>query len=393
MKKGGCMTQPRKSEQKKTTRKNRLLPWLVFVSLLLVIATAVLVVLIRNHAEASKGSDYPLAANAVSGFDCDYSEAQRIYPFGDGLLKVTATRTVYMSVSGKEIYSVDTIMEDPICVIRGDYAFVADMGGYSYACFGNNGSIYSGSVSGRIGYAELSYDGYGALVVEEENTSGAVIVFDGSGQLIAQWNSVESGYPVSVCFSPKSTLLSIALVDTDGSHMQPNLKQIAIPESSTGERPYDYSFVSSEASQILPILSCVDEERVMWAGVSCVYSLNQGELKEVPGIFPNIVSVTAVGGKTVLFYSEGVGQQILFSTIDSNLSASAPIVLGNHLKAYSSFEQEILVAVDDKLLLFDANSSSIQEERKIDEDVIRILLSSKNRAVIVTSSGIREIRF
>ncbi|MBN1891714.1 MAG: 30S ribosomal protein S6 [Clostridiales bacterium] len=387
------MSQPSKSEKKKSISKNRLLPWLVFVSLLLVIATAVLIVLIRNHAEASKGSDYPLAANAVSGFDCDYSEAQRIYPFGDGLLKVTATRTVYMSVSGKEIYSVDTIMEDPICVIRGDYAFVADVGGFSYACFGNTGMIYSGSVNGKIGYAELSNDGCGALVIEEENTNGAVIVFDGSGQSIAQWNSVESGYPVSVCFSPKSTLLSIALIDTDGSHMQPNLKQIAIPESSTGERPYDYSFVSSDESQILPILSCVNEERVMWAGVSCIYSLDLGELKEVPNIFPNIISVTSVGGKTGLFYSEGVGQQILFSSIDSNLITSSPIVLGNHLKAYSSYEKEILIAVDDKLILFDADASAIKEERKIDEDVIRVLLSSKNRAVIVTSSGIREIRF
>ena len=87
--------------------RNRLLPWLVFVSLLLVVASAVLVVLIRNHSEATKGSEFPLGANAISGFDCDYSEAQRIYPFGEGLLKVTATRVVFMSVSGKEIYSFD----------------------------------------------------------------------------------------------------------------------------------------------------------------------------------------------------------------------------------------------------------------------------------------------
>ncbi len=373
--------------------RNRLLPWLVFVSLLLVIATAILLMLIKNHAEAARGSDFPLGANAISGFDCDYSEAQRIYPFGDGLLKVTATRIVYMSVSGKEIYAHDMKMEEPYCVVRGAYALVADQAGFSYVCLNNYGMLYSGSVAGQIGYADISFNGYGALIFEEENTNGAVCIMNSTGEKIAQWNSVESGYPVSVSFSPKSSLLSIALIDTDSSHMQPNLKQIFIPDPSSGEKPYDFSFVSSDDSSILPMISHMSEEQLLWSGISRIYSLSQGILTEVPASFPNINTLVSLNGKTGVFYSEGVGQQILFSCIEPSLSVSSPIVLGNQLKAHSAFGRLVLIAVDNKLLLIDADTCTIKKERAVDEDIIRVLLSSKDRAVIVTSSGVREIRF
>lgn len=388
------MSQRKRINKKKNgNTRNRLLPWLVFASLLLVVASAVLVVLIRNHSEATKGSEFPLGANAISGFDCDYSEAQRIYPFGEGLLKVTATRVVFMSVSGKEIYSFDMKMETPICVIRGEYAFVADQGGFFYACLSETGILYSGSVSGKIGYAELSDKGYGALIFDEENTNGAVSVIDPSGVVIAQWNSVESGYPVSSMFSPQSSLLSIALIDTDGSHMQPNLKQIHIPDPTSGDKPHDHAFISAGEAEILSSISYLGEDRLVWSGNSSVFALTLGTLLKIDYYFPNILSVTTIGDRVGVFYTEGIGQQVLLSTIDSSFNVSTPIVLGDQLKSFSSFGNKVLIAIDDKMLIVDATRGEVSKERTVDEDIIRVQLSSEQQAVIVTSSGVREIRF
>ncbi len=384
--------QPRYDNKKVKSSKNRLLPWLLFFSLLLILASAVLVVLVLNHVEASKGSNYPLGINAVSGFDCDYSEAQRIFPYKEGLLKVTGTRVVYMSVSGTEIYSCDIKMEDPLCVIRGEYAFVADQGGFAYACFTAEGMLYSGSVSGKIGYSDVSADGFCALIIEDENTNGSVLVMNNAGENIAKWRSVESGYPVSVCFSPKSTMISIALVDTDGSQMKPNLKQIQIPDPSSGEKPYDYAFVTADDSVILPMISYTDDEHILWSGISSVYSLNQGVLSEVSSSFPNIISVAPAGGKAGIFYSEGIGQQIFIGWVDPSGNVSEPILLGNQLKAQSVYDSHILIAVDDRLLLVDSSTGSIEKERTVDEDILRVMLSSNDRVIVVTSSGVREIR-
>lgn len=388
------MSQQRRNDHNNIqNKKSRLLPWLVFFSLLLVLATAVLVVLIRNHVEAAKGSDFPLGINAVSGFDCDYSEAQRIFPFKEGLLKVTATRVVYMSVSATEIYSYDLKMEDPQCVIEESYALVADRGGFAYACFTTDGMVYSGSVPGKIGFSDVSSEGYCALIVEDENANGSVLVMNAIGETIAQWRSVESGYPISACFSPKSVSISIALVDTDGSHMKPNLKQIRIPDPSSSEKPYDYAFVSSEESIILPMITYTNDDHLFWSGISKVFSLSEGILSEVSYSFPNLISVARIDGKAGVFYSEGIGQQILFACVDSSANVSAPIVLGNQLKAQSAFETHILIAVDDRLLLVDTNTCTIEKERTVDEDIIRVLLSSNDRVIVVTSSGVREIRF
>jgi hypothetical protein len=67
--------------------------------------------------------------------------------------------------------------------------------------------------------------------------------------------------------------------------------------------------------------------------------------------------------------------------------------LGNHLKAQSAYETHILIAVDDRLFLVDTGTFTIVKERPVDEDIIRVLLSSNDRVIVVTSSGVREIRF
>ncbi|NLW88621.1 MAG: hypothetical protein GXY43_02735 [Clostridiaceae bacterium] len=390
------MTIKKESEDKKRAQgrktTNRILPWLIFVSLLLVIAVGILVFLVKNHAEAGKGSDLPIGAYAISGFDCDFSEAQRIHPFADGLLKVTATRVVFLSLSGNEIYSYDMSMEDPICVISGGTAFVADQAGFSYASFGAHGKIFSGSAPGNISFSTLSESGYAALIIEEKNANGAVMIIDPSGTVIAKWQSVESGYPVSLAFSPNGSLLSVSLVNTDGSHMQPNLKQLFIPDSSLGERPRDHAFVTPEYSGILPSISYKDEDRLLWSGISDVFFLSQGVLTRIDASFPNIISVVPAGGNTGILYSDGIGKQIKIGIVDNSLNVLEPVVLGNQIKSFSVFEKWIIVAVDDRLLLIDTNSCTIEKERAVDEDIIRLRLSSKDRAVIVTSSGVREIR-
>jgi len=253
--------------------------------------------------------------------------------------------------------------------------------------------VYSGSVPGKIGFSDVSSEGYCALIIEDENANGSVWVMNASGETIAQWKSVESGYPISACFSPESTSISIALVDTDASQMKPNLKQIRIPAPSSSEKPYDYAFVSSEDSIILPMITYTSDDHLFWSGISKVYSLSEGILNEVTSSFPNLISVIPLEGKAGVFYSEGIGQQILFACVDSSANVSAPIVLGNQLKAQSAYQKYILIAVDDRLLLVDTGTCTIDKERTVDEDIIRVLLSSNDRVIVVTSSGVREIRF
>lgn len=371
--------------------RNPLLPWIVFVSLLLIITACVLVVLIKNHISASKGSEYSLGFNSLAGFDCDYSEAQRLYPFQDGLMKVTATRASYISLSGTEIYSADFSMENPICQISKDYVFVFDQDGYSCALFDQKGAVYQKHLTGKIGFATISNRGNAAVIMEQKDTNGAVIIMNAAGDQIAQWNSVESGYPVSLVFSDKGNILSISLVDVDGSQMQPNLKQIYIPDDSVSKAPYDLSFFSPDESIIMPAIAYLSEDKLVWAGKSQLFMLSDGTLTEMSPQFANIISVFSAGNGSGVFYSDGIGQEICYEFVSESFTRGNPIVLGNQLKAYSAMGNYLLVAVDDKLILIDVKKGEIEKTLSIDEEIIRLRLTEKGKAVLVTSSGVRAI--
>ncbi len=376
---------PSKSDQ------NPLLPWIVFVSLLLIIASSVLVLLIKNHISASQGSEYSLGINSLAGFDCDYSEAQRLYPFADGLMKVTATRASYISLSGTEIYSEDFSMENPICQISKEFVFVFDQEGYSCALLDDNGAVYQRHLTEKISFAAISNRGYTAIITEQKDTNGSVIILNAAGDQIAQWNSVESGYPVSLAFSENGSILSIALVDVDGSQMQPNLKQIYIPADTASEAPYDLSFYSPDESIIMPSIAYFSDDKLVWAGKSELYMLSDGTLTAMSPQYSNIIAVFSVENGSGVFYSDGIGQQICYEIVSGSFTRGTPIVLGNQLKAYSTMDNFLLVAVDDKLILVDIKKGEIDKVLSIDEEVIRLRLTGKDKAILVTSSGVRTI--
>lgn len=387
------MSASKRNNRKSTVKidRNPLLPWLVFVSLLLIIVACVLFVLIKNHVSASKGSEYSLGINAVAGFDCDYSEAQRLYPFADGLMKVTATRAAYITLSGNEIYSADYSMENPAYQNNDKYIFIFDQEGYSCALFDENGMIYQKHFTGKISYAAISISGNAAVIMEQKDTKGSVIILSASGDQIAQWNSVESGYPVSLEYSDNGNILSIALVDVDGSQMQPNLKQIFVPVDSSNETPYDLSFYSPTESLIMPSVAYINDDKLIWAGISKLFMLSDGTLTEMTPQYANIIAVFSADTGCGVFYSNGIGQEICYEYINDSFTRGESIILGNQLKAYSTKDNYLLVAVDDKLMLIDVNKGEVKKMITIDEDIIRLSLTEKDKVILVTSSGVRKI--
>ena len=387
------MSVSNRNKGKSTTKseRNPLLPWLVFVSLLLLIAACVLVVLIKNHILASKGSEYSLGIKSIAGFDCDYSEAQRLFPFGDGLMKVTATRAAYISLSGNEIYSADFSMENPACLNNEKYIFVFDEDGYSCAMFDENGMIYQKHLTGKMTFAAISSRGNAAIIMEQKDTKGSVIILSATGEQVAQWNSVESGYPVALEYSETGNIISIALVDVDGSQMQPNLKQLYIPLDSSNDAPYDYSFYSPDESLIMPSIAYIGEEKLIWAGISKLFMLSDGTLTEMTPQYENILAVFSIGDGSGVFFSNGIGQEICYEFIGDSFTRGESIILGNQLKAYSIKDNFLLVAIDDRLLMIDVKKGKIENSIIIDEDIIRLRLTDKDTAILVTSSGVREI--
>jgi hypothetical protein len=376
--------------KKRSAKRRSLLPLLIFFSIVLMAASCFLIFLIRNHAAASVGIDTTTKLSAQSGFACEYSEAQKLYPFSDGILKVTATRVAYLSMSGTEVYGVDIKMDKPFCVINGQRALIADSGGYFCMLLDSKGEIYQKQMTGAISFGALSKDGLVGLIMEQTDTKGAVYLLDATGEFLAQWNSVESGYPVAISFSPNQAVVDIALVDTDGSSMQPRLKQIGLPTGDGDKKPKDLALYTPDVSSILSSISYLGNDKTILAGISDLLCFSGDKIQSISN-YGQIFSVISVGDGIVVIFSDGLGQEVRIEYIGSDFVRGNSFVLGNSFIDAQVKDGKVLIAVDDKILLLDAATLKTEKSVTVDQEILKIGFNSDGTVVAVTADSVRNL--
>ena len=379
------------SRRKKRSAKRRsLLPLLVFLILVLMAASFVLVYLVRNHLGAAVGVDTTTRLSAQSGFACEYSEAQKLYPFSDGILKVTATRVSYLSMTGTEVYGVDIKMDKPFCVIRGDYALVADSGGYFCMLLNDKGEVYQKQMSGAISFGAISPGGLAGLIMEQQDTKGAVYLLDLQGDFLAQWNSVESGYPVSISFSPDQTIVDIALIDTDGSSMQPRLKKIGLPTGDQDKKPKDLALYTPDVTSILSNICYIGNEKTVLAGISDLLCFSGDKIYTL-STYGQIFSVFSVSDGIAVIYSDGLGQEVRMEYLGSGFVRGNSVVLGNTLIDAATKDGKVIIAVDDRILLVNAATLETEKSVTVDQAILKIGFMDNGTIVVVTADSVREL--
>lgn len=384
--------QTKKNTTKKKTKSHKYAtPLLVVLCILLACVTVVLVYMVRNHVGAKTGAKEQLRLSAIAGFDCEYTEAQQLYPYKNGLLKVTSTRIAYLSISGNEIYSVNVEMENPVCVMAGDYAMVADTDGFLCSVFSEDGLVYYNHMPGKIGNLALAPSGMSAVIFDDGKSFGTVYMMDTDGTFLAQWSSYESGYPISLEFSPDESLLSVSLVDTDGSQMVPHLKQFSIPKDRTYDRPTEYAFYSPLVSDIMPIMAYLNNDLVAFAGISDVAIVGNGQCNMVLPAFPCVTSLFHYDGGYAVIFSDGLEQPLRMTIFDETGAQKSEISLGNELLDYDVSGSSALIAVDEKIIHVNLENGKVESTLEVDEPVLRVAFFGSKNICVVTSAGVREI--
>ncbi|HBZ78732.1 MAG TPA: hypothetical protein DEO39_08530 [Clostridiales bacterium] len=366
-------------------------PILVVLCIILAVVSIIMVYLIRNHVAAKNGANEQLRLSAIAGFDCEYTEAQQLYPFQNGLLKVTNKRVAYLSISGNEIYSVDLEMSSPVCIKSGPYAMIADTAGFQCALFSEQGMEFSTHMTGKIGNLALAPSGLSALIIEEGDSFGCVYIMEKDGSFLANWSSYESGYPISLSFSPDESTLSVSMVDTDGSQMIPHVKQFSIPEDRTVARPSEKAFYSPLVTDSMPLLAYLSNERVAVAGISDVAIVGNGKCELVSPAFPCVQSVHAFDGGYAVVFSDGVDQPLRLGVYNSNGGKIGEISLGNEVLGFDVSGSQALFAVDEKIMLIDLSAAKVSSTINVDEPVLRVSFFGSKNICVVTNAGVREI--
>jgi hypothetical protein len=246
-------------------------------------------------------------------------------------------------------------------------------------------------MSGAISFGALSSDGLAAVIMEQQNKKGADYVMDKSGASLVQWNSVESGYPVSVLFSPDQTVLDISLIDTDGSSMIPHLKQIRLPSGTDVKKAEDLAIYTPETTAILPSICYIGQDMPVLAGISDIVGFSGGDIKTLDKKFGQIISIFSVDSGLAVIYTDGVGQEIKMEYLTASLTRASSLVLGNSFIDADSRNGKIVAAADDKIMLIDAATLRIEKSVTVDQEIIRVGFEENGKILVITADSVREI--
>lgn len=184
-------------------RKGLTIAVMIFATLLII--SIALIFVVSKKIDSMAGADAQIKLSAQGGFTCEYSEAQKLYPYGDGVIKVTSERIAYLNLSGSEIFSHTVSYQNPQCVTFGDFVTVFDRDGYSFTVLDKDGVWYSKPTTNPIKAVQMSDDGFTAVISGNNDSFGDVSLYDKDGNQIAVWTSYNSGFPVCCAFNQNST--------------------------------------------------------------------------------------------------------------------------------------------------------------------------------------------
>ena len=377
----------KKAVKKSSPGKGLTLAVMVFTGLLII--SVVLIFIVSRKINSMQGADSQIKLAAQGGFNCEYSEAQKLYPYGEGVIKVTGDRIGYLTLSGTEIYNVAGSFTNPQCIVSGNYASVFDFNGYSFTLMTRDKALYTAHTTNQIKAITISPKGYVAIITGSDESNGDVILYDESGKAQYQWSSYNSGFPISCCFDSESTKLAVSTVNTSGAVIVPYVRVFAISRGTSSLEMADSAMYTVEGNVLFMSMYYCGDKLYCFSSNS-MYEVKEGKLVQINYDFSAIGYVNLVDNKLFVTYSDGVSQLSKLAILNGSESVIYNSEIGTKITSVAVSGKLYAISIDRRIFVFDS-SGAILNDFAVDEDIIRINFIAGNKLCVVSASGVHTV--
>ena len=360
---------------------------MIFATLLIV--SIALIFVVSEKIESMAGADAQIKLSAQGGFSCEYSEAQKLYPYGDGVIKVTSERIAYLNLSGSEIFSQSISYQNPQCVTFGEYVAVFDRDGYSFTVLDKDGVWYSKPTSNPVKAVQMSDNGFIAVISGSDESYGEVSIYDRSGSQIAVWTSYNSGFPVCCAFNSDSSLFAVSTINTSGAVIVPFVRVFSITKTNKDYEVNDNAVYTTDDNVIFASICYVGNKLCCFSS-NALYEVKDNNLSRMNFDFSAIGYVKEVGNNLFITYSDGVSQLNKLAIINSSDSVIYNSNIGANIICVAQGEGYYAINVDRRVFVYNT-SGVITNDYFVDEDIIRLNFLSGNKLCIVSTGGVHTI--
>ena len=320
------------------------------------------------------------------GFDTEPVEAQRLYPFGDGLYKVTAGRVARLDNQGHEIFASDTELTSPFVIQGHQRLLVADREGHQFIIFDEEKEIFRGQATGRISNADLSSQGHVLLVQDQTGSTGFVSLYEpDTGTHLFDVLFSESGYALSASFTPDGSHFDVSILNTQSATPFPIVKRYNLQGQTRGQRMPDLH-------DLYPLVFHTDENQVILCGASNLVALAyEDEHVLWQKSFYQIQAVIPALDKLYVLAAEEIDGPYMLFAIDSQGRADELHRVGEAPAAFALSDQLAAIASGSRLQIISLQDGQLLHEKQMPAEVVRLQFASDNAILVVARTGVRRI--
>lgn len=354
----------------------------------ILVVSLVLIFVVSQSLNSLTGADKQIKLSGQSGFSCEYSEAQKLYPFSEGVLKVTGERISYLTISGNDIYTSSISYQNPQCVAFGDYAVVFDLDGYAFTLVDKEKVLYGKPTENKIKSVSVSSNGTVAIITDSPTSYGILLLYDVNGTALSQWSSYNSGYPIACAFNDDSTLLAVSTLNTNGAVVVPYVRVFTLTSGDKGTEVADNAIYTTEDNVMFSSIFFLGEKIYCFTSNS-IYQIQGTEISKLNFDFSAINFVTKVGDKLYIVYSDGVSQLNKLAIIDGGNAVLYNSDIGSDVNAVCTNGDLYAISIDKRIFIY--KGSTLIEDISVDEDVLRMNFISGDKLCVVSSGGVHTV--
>ena len=377
-----------KNNKKAQPKAPKSLTFVICVLAGILVVSLVLIFVVSQRLNSLTGADKQIKLSGQSGFSCEYSEAQKLYPFSEGVLKVTGERISYLTISGNDIYTSSISYQNPQCVAFGDYAVVFDLDGYAFTLVDKEKVLYGKPTENKIKSVSVSSNGTVAIITDSPTSYGILLLYDVNGTALSQWSSYNSGYPIAYAFNDDSTLLAVSTLNTNGAVVVPYVRVFTLTSGDKGTEVADNAIYTTEDNVMFSSIFFLGEKIYCFTSNS-IYQIQGTEISKLNFDFSAINFVTKVGDKLYIVYSDGVSQLNKLAIIDGGNAVLYNSDIGSDVNAVCTNGDLYAISIDKRIFIY--KGSTLIEDISVDEDVLRMNFISGDKLCVVSSGGVHTV--
>ncbi|MHB1453513.1 MAG: DUF5711 family protein [Saccharofermentanales bacterium] len=312
----------------------------------------------------------------MKSYPCDATEAQKLYPLGNGLVKVSKDRISYLNLVGAEKFGESINMEIPVCRIAGEYALVTDTGGTSYVLLNSEGILYSSGAGSTIDYGYLNSEGYAAIVYDKPGIKGVAKIIAPDGTGVFAWESAESGYILAAYIAPDSKSVDVSIYNTDSVEPFPILKRFSIAGEAVGQ-------YSPDTTQMLPVIVYCGNNPVMCGGTDIIALVGNKEAYHKQ--FFKVYSIAASGNNILVVAKINAGDTPMLYRISSDGTQSSGILLSEEVTPVAVYGNTAVIGSGISVVCIDVSRMKVISRVSLNASVMRVGLAQSGSLVIAVA--------